>query len=52
MEQILDEFVDTAFLQNLTSLVPSVGFGLILGFIFAIVGWLFGLVIRLGKVEV
>lgn len=51
MVELMDMYADADFMSALGALSPAVGFGLILGVILAIFGWLFGLVIRLGKVE-
>ena len=52
MVELLNRYADADFLAQLGTLAPAVGFGLILGVIFALLGWLFGLVIRMAKVEV
>lgn len=49
--ELLTEYADADFLAQLGALSPAVGVGVILAVIFAVLGWLFGLVIRLGKVE-
>lgn len=51
MDAILTAYSDPQFIDALLDLVPAVGAGVILGFIFAILGWLFGLVwglVRIG----
>lgn len=52
MVELLNRYADVDFLTQLGTLAPGVGFGVLLGVIFAILGWLFGLVIRVSKVEV
>lgn len=52
MDAMFSQYADAEFFEAVATLAPAVGFGLILGLIFAIFGWVFGLVIRLGKVDV
>lgn len=52
MVELMAKFVDSQFLDSLGALSPAVGVGVLLGFIAAVIGWVFGLVIRLGKVDV
>lgn len=52
MTELLNQYVDTTFVDALTELAPAIGFGLILGIIIAIFGWLWGFVIRLGKLDI
>ena len=51
MLELLSTYVDSDFLIQLGALSPAVGVGVIVAVIFAVLGWLFGMVIRLGKVE-
>ena len=52
MAELLNQYVDTTFVDALTALAPAIGFGLILGIIIAVFGWLWGFVIRLGKLDI
>ena len=52
MTELLNQYVDTTFVDALTELAPAIGFGLILGIIIAVFGWLWGFVIRLGKLDI
>ena len=51
MSELLNQFADTSFIDAIVALAPAVGWGFILGIIAAIFGWLWGFVIRLGRVE-
>lgn len=51
MVELLDKFADTSFIDTIIGFAPAVGVGLILGIICALVGWLWGFVIRLGRFE-
>lgn len=51
MAELLNQYVDVSFLEALTDLAPAVGYGLILGVIVAIVGWVWGFVVRLGTLD-
>lgn len=51
MSELLERFADTTFIDALVSLAPAVGWGFVLGIIIAIFGWLWGFVIRLGKLD-
>lgn len=51
MTELLNQFSDSSFVDVLVSLAPAVGWGFLLGAIVAIVGWLVGFVIRLGRIE-
>ena len=52
MDAILDQYLDSAFLDWLMDMVPFVGAGLILGLIIAVLGWIFGLVWSLLRTDV
>lgn len=52
MTELLNRFVDVDFIAAITDLAPAIGVGVILGIIFALIGWLWGFVIRLGRFEV
>lgn len=52
MLELMEQYADADFLGTFATFAPAVGFGVILALIFAVIGWVFGLVIRLGKVEV
>ena len=51
MSELLNQYIDTSFVDVLVSLAPAVGAGFLLGIIVAIVGWLWGFVVRLGRVD-
>lgn len=51
MTELLNQFADASFIDALSALAPAVGWGFLLGVIVAIVGWLVGFVIRLGRIE-
>lgn len=51
MSELLAQYADTTFIDAIVQLAPLVGFGFILGIIVAIFGWLWGFVIRLGRVD-
>lgn len=51
MSELLSQFADSSFLDALLSLSPAVGAGCLLGIIFAVIGWLWGFVIRLARFE-
>lgn len=52
MESLLDMYLDADFLSWLMGMMPYVGVGLLLGFIFCILGWLFGLVWSLVRISI
>lgn len=51
MSELLTQYADASFIDALVELAPIVGGGFILGIIVAIFGWLWGFVIRLGRVD-
>lgn len=51
MSGLLDQYVDVDFINAVCELAPAIGFGLVLGIIIAVFGWLWGFVIRLGKLD-
>lgn len=51
MSELLNTYVDASFVDALCEMAPAIGFGLILGIIIAVFGWLWGFVIRLGKLD-
>lgn len=51
MSELLGQYADSTFIDAIVQLSPLVGAGLLLGIIVAIFGWLWGFVIRLGKLE-
>ena len=51
MSELLNQFADTSFIDALAALAPAVGWGFLLGIIAALCGWLWGFVIRLGRVD-
>lgn len=51
MLELLETYTDSGFVDALVSLSPAVGAGLVVGIVAAIVGWVAGLVMRMGKVE-
>lgn len=51
MSELLTQYADSSFIDAIVALAPGVGAGMILGFIIAIIGWLWGFVIRLGRFE-
>ena len=51
MSELLAQFVDSDFVDTLVSFAPLVGAGVLLGIAVALFGWLWGFVIRLGKLE-
>lgn len=51
MSELLSRFADASFIDAVAALAPAVGWGFLLGIIVAIVGWLVGFVIRLGRIE-
>ena len=44
MAAIFTKYLDASFIDYLAGFAPLVGAGLILGLIFAVLGWVFGLV--------
>lgn len=52
MAELLNQFVDVDFIDVLVSLAPAAGWGFLLGIIVALFGWLWGFVIRLGKLDI
>lgn len=52
MSELLAQYADVDFIDAVVELAPLVGYGFVLGIIIAIFGWLWGFVIRLGRVEV
>lgn len=52
MELLLEKYLDAAYVEWLLDMVPFVGAGLVLGFIFAILGWVFGLVWGLVRISI
>lgn len=44
MEALMQQYLDPNFVSWLTEFYPFVGAGVAFGFIFAILGWVFGLV--------
>ena len=51
MSELLTRFADTTFIDALVELAPAVGYGFLLGIIVALVGWIWGFVVRLGRVD-
>lgn len=51
MTELLNQYVDVTFIQALTDIAPAVSFGFILGIIVAIVGWVWGFVVRMGTLD-
>lgn len=51
MTELLDAYVDVAFVDAISSMAPAIGVGIILGIIIAVIGWLWGFVVRLGRFE-
>lgn len=51
MSEVLERFADSQFVDLLVSMSPAVGVGVCLGVVAAIIGWLYGFVIRIAKVD-
>ena len=51
MSELLSIYADTTFIEAMVALAPAVGWGFILGIIAGLVGWIWGFVIRLGKID-
>ena len=49
--ELITTYTNSGFLDFLAGLSPAVGGGVILGLIFAVIGWLFGLVINFTKFD-
>lgn len=49
--ELLTTYLNGNLLDYLPSLSPAVGGGVILGLIFAVIGWLFGVVINFTKFD-
>lgn len=47
--EMMDLFVDTDFLDAVTSLLPAVGVGVGVGLIVMVIGWLMGFLWRSGQ---
>ena len=52
MSELLNTYIDASFISALGDMAPAVGFGLILGIIVAVIGWVWGFVVRLGTLEI
>lgn len=48
MAELMDAYVDSGFVGWLAGFFPIVGGGVILGVVFMVLGWLVGLIYRLG----
>ena len=51
MTELLAQYADASFIDAIVQLSPAVGWGFLLGIIAALCGWLWGFVIRIGKLE-
>lgn len=51
MNALFNAYLDSSFLEWLGGFFPFVGGGLILGLIVAVLGWLFGLVWSLVRID-
>ncbi len=51
MTELLNTYVDASFIDAIVAMAPAVGVGLLLGIIVAVVGWLWGFVVRISKVD-
>lgn len=51
MSELFGSYLDDRLVDAVASLVPMVGYGVILGIIFAVIGWLFGFVIRSARAD-
>lgn len=51
MLELLGEYADAGFIEQLGALAPAVGVGFLVGIIAAILGWVVGLVIGMAKVD-
>ena len=52
MSELFESFLSSDYVDMVADLVPMVGYGLILGFIFALLGWLFGMVLRTARGDI
>ena len=52
MSELLAQYLDGDFIAVLSDLAPMVFAGFILGAVVAVVGWVVGFVVRLGRVDV
>lgn len=52
IDALLTEYMDSGFLDALVALAPAVGAGVVTGFIFAVLGWVFGLVWGLFRIGI
>ena len=49
MEAMFDAYVDSVFLSDVSTLIPAVGVGVVIGFFAVLIGWLVGFIWRAGS---
>lgn len=52
MDALFSQYLDSQFVEWLAGFYPFAGAGVLLGFIFAILGWVFGLVWGLVRITI
>lgn len=52
MSELLEQFADVEFISWIVDFAPFVAVGILLGVIFALIGWVWGFVIRVARIEV
>lgn len=49
MSYLMDTYIDSVFLGDVSSLLPAVGVGVVLGFLGVLIGWIIGFIWRAGS---